>query len=274
MGWFGKSKAAGGSNSQGKYVVDFAGGMGAQILSAAVYFRALDDGEDVRANLTYFDRPQVMAEPGNPGVPTHWGWALDDFGLPKTAFNTDLNFTKREIKHTVPDGEEKFRLALEALKLPAVRARFAVSADLSGILPADFAGPFMCLHVRRGDYVNVASHLMSESTLIESAQNFAGLVRNVVVMSDSPITPEVRSALSTGFERVLYLDQLDAFSSHRVMRTARILVCSNSQFSLIAALLNPKALAILPKQWFGGSDRKIEAPIDLRCGFQVLSHPG
>ena len=54
------------------------------------------------------------------------------------------------------------------------------------------------------------------------------------------------------------------------MRCARILICSNSTFSLTAAALNPNALVVVPKQWYGEKDREIEAPIHARCLFQMI----
>ena len=56
------------------------------------------------------------------------------------------------------------------------------------------------------------------------------------------------------------------------MRSARILICSNSQFSLIAAALNPEALVLIPKHWFGDGDRHIEAPIHSRCLFEIMEN--
>jgi hypothetical protein len=54
------------------------------------------------------------------------------------------------------------------------------------------------------------------------------------------------------------------------MRGAAALVCSNSQFSLVAAMLNPSALVMIPKQWFEGGDRSIEAPLHAKSAFQIF----
>jgi hypothetical protein len=54
------------------------------------------------------------------------------------------------------------------------------------------------------------------------------------------------------------------------MRNARILICSNSTFSLTAATLNPSALVIIPKRWFAEKDHAIEAPIHALCTFQIM----
>jgi hypothetical protein len=54
------------------------------------------------------------------------------------------------------------------------------------------------------------------------------------------------------------------------MRSARVLVCSNSTFSLTAAALNPDVMAIVPKKWFAEKDREIEAPIHARSTFELM----
>jgi hypothetical protein len=74
------------------------------------------------------------------------------------------------------------------------------------------------------------------------------------------------------FREVLFLDDIDAFAAHRIMRCASILICSNSTFSLTAAVLNSSALAIVPKQWYEGGDRKVEAAIHARSSFQIMEN--
>ena len=142
--------------------------------------------------------------------------------------------------------------------------------DAGDILPEEVMGGFLCIHIRRGDYVNVASHLISDGEFISLVRKFSGLINHAVILSDSPIEPDFRNAVSPHFSTVSFLDNIDPYSSHRVMRCARILICSNSTFSLTAAALNPNALVVVPKQWYGEKDREIEAPIHARCLFQMI----
>jgi hypothetical protein len=252
-------------------VVSFTGGMGAQILSAAIYFDMQGRGEAVSADLSYFDQPRKLAVEGQAGSCSHWEWQLDCFNISASSFATPLE-PSRDKSRLIGDGVEKMTLAFDARDKPAIQARFKIPADLDDLLPAGFFGPFLCMHVRRGDYLNVASHLISDTEFIDSAKRFSGLVSNVVILSDSELPPHFKAALDPCFGQVLVLNGIDAFSSHRIMRGARVLICSNSQFSLIAALLNRQAMVLLPKQWFSGDERKIEAPIHLRCVFQLMAH--
>jgi hypothetical protein len=250
-------------------VVTFTGGMGAQIISAAIYLSFQNAGRKVYADLSYFNQDEHVATAGNAGEISHWSWALDVFGIQRTAFEELTGYAKKQVE-LIEDGPKKLALGLEALRLPAVQDCFAIKNSVDDIIPLGVAADYLCIHIRRGDYVNVASHLVSDSEFVALAAKFKGLVKHIVVVSDSPVDAGLRQAISAGYEQASFLDNIDAFASHRVMRAARILICSNSQFSLIAALLNRRALVLLPKQWFGGKDRDLEVPIHEACGFQVL----
>lgn len=251
-------------------VVTFTGGMGAQMISAAIYFSIKNAGLPVYADLSYFDKPESVAVSGKPGDCSHWSWQIDTFGLSPASFDASPGLTKRN-SNILYDGPQKLELGLKALAQPEIQKFFGIPPSVDDVLPLGFACGYLCMHVRRGDYVNVASHLVADSEFINQAKKFSGLVDNLVVLSDSPIDPDFRNALSSHFKRVSFLDNTDAFSAHRIMRNARVLICSNSQFSLIAAVLNPTALVLIPKQWFGEGERHIEAPIHSRSSFQVMA---
>lgn len=104
-------------------VVVFAGGMGTQIISAAVYFSIKYAGRPVIADLSYFQVPQRLATPGNAGQLTHSGWQLDPFGLPREAFDAKDGLTERNA-HFLFDGHQKVALSLEALARPELQNLF------------------------------------------------------------------------------------------------------------------------------------------------------
>lgn len=250
-------------------VVTFTGGMGAQILSAAIYFAIRNTGRPVYADLSYFDKPESIAIVGSVGDCSHFSWQLDSFGLFPKLFDAPLNLYKTTVLH---DGFKKLELGLKALTQPEIQKFFNITNGISDILPQEYTENFLCIHIRRGDYVNVASHLVEDREFTALAQRFSGLIKNVVVLSDSPIGFEFRKSIKKHFKKTLFLDNTDAYTAHRIMRNARILVCSNSQFSLIAALLNQNALVFVPSKWFGGKDRIFEALIHARCFFQVMDN--
>jgi hypothetical protein len=251
-------------------VVTFTGGMGAQIISAAIYYHLRESGQEVYADLSYFDQAEHLAEIGNKGEISHWSWQLSPFGLGLDSFQSLKKYSQRDVE-LIEDGPKKSSLAMAALRNPSAQKLFALDRNVEDIVSPEIVQSYLCIHVRRGDYLNVASHLVSDNEFFEIASKFQGIARNLVIVSDSPIEPLFRQTISAGYDQAIFLDNIDAFTTHRVMRGARILVCSNSQFSLIAALLNSKALVILPKQWFGKGNESLEAPIHALCSFQILS---
>ena len=250
-------------------VISFTGGMGAQIISASIYFAKRQAGEAAYADMSYFQTPENIATVGKPGDCSHWAWQLAPFGLQPDSF---VLATKEvlETSKVLSDGPRKLELGLEALANPQVQHYFSLP-EAEDILPPSFADGYLCIHIRRGDYVNVASHLMPDDEFVQIAAKFSRLIPNVAVLSDSPIDPALKVAVSAMYKGATFLDKTEAYQAHRVMRGSRILVCSNSQFSLIAAMLNPAALIVIPRQWFDGHDRAIEAPLHARCTFQILS---
>jgi Glycosyl transferase family 11 len=252
-------------------VVTFTGGMGAQIISAAIFFSMRNAGRQVFADLSYFNKPEHVAVAGTPGDCSQWGWQLEPFRLFPESFATSPRFQDRRLS-ILKDGPEKIALALEALEQPEIQKIFEIPLGLSDVLPADFAGTFLCIHLRRGDYVNVASHVVADGPFISLARKLSGLVNRVVVISDSSITANLRSSVSACFSNAAFLDDTDPYTAHRIMRNARVLICSNSQFSLSAAALNSAALAVIPKQWVGAGERHIETPIHAKCLFEIFGN--
>ena len=232
-------------------VVKFAGGMGAQIIQVATYFSAKYAGRTVYADLSYYD-PETARF------------------LPEMFDSPPVDFDRRDAE-VLSDGRHMMEMGLRALAQPEIRKLFSVPDGLDDILPEALSGDFICVHMRRGDYATVASHhLVPDSDFLELLGKFVGLLDRVVILSDSPIGTDFRNEVSASFEVALFLDDIDVFVAHRVMRGARILIGSNSTFSLTAAALNPDALVIVPRQWFSGRLREIEAPIHSRCTFQIM----
>ena len=253
-------------------VVTFTGGMGAQIISAAVYFSYKDAQRPVFADLSYFDEPERVAKEGTPGDCSHWSWQLEAFGLTPDSF-LPAPFPRRKKEFVMlNDGPEKLSLGLNGLSDASVRKRFNIDLNLDNLLPDGFSASYLCIHIRRGDYVNVATHLVPDDAFVDLAKKFSGLITRLAVISDSPIGAELRQSLSGLFEESVFLDQIDAFESHRVMRGARILICSNSQFSLVAAALNPDAMVLIPSKWFGEENNQIESSLRSICRFQLFTH--
>ncbi len=250
-------------------VITFTGGMGAQIISAAIYYSLRDAGEKVLADLSYFAQIPRIASPGRTGETSFWPWKLDDFGISQETFETVLS-PKCSKLHYIQDGELKLQLGIDALSQKSIQIRFPIPTKLNDLLPFDFPEDFLCLHIRRGDYLNVASHLVADGQFAGIAKKFSKLLHGLVVLSDSPISVSFKAAMVPLFNQVAWIEEIDALHSHCLMRQARVLVCSNSQFSLTAGLLNTQGLVMLPSKWFGPGNEKIEKTVLSHCDFQML----
>ena len=251
------------------FVVTFTGGMGAQIISAAIYFRLKEKGRKVYADLTYFEKSFHVAVEGNPGDISQWDWQLQSFDLFPESFEMLPKLHRSKYK-LIRDGRIKSTLGMRALSLQSIQSYFIGHQGIEDILPEIFHKNYLCIHIRRGDYVNVATHMVSDDDFIEIARKVTGLISGVVIVSDSIISDSFRQAILGMHQNALFLDKVDAVTAHRVMRNARVLICSNSQFSLVAALLNRSALVIMPKKWFGDKHQKLATPISELCNFQIL----
>lgn len=259
-------------------LVSFTGGMGAQILSAAVFFHLQSRGFPVKADLDYFNRKRYLAKPGNQNEISHWDWQLDDYGLTMDSF-TRWNGSITGEEYHLADGPLKLRLAMQALQCAEVKRYFEIpplSEILKGIPQYDFMGigmePYICMHIRRGDYLNVASYVVPDEHFVELGERFKRLAKTVVIVSDSTLSEALMDAFKDQFKNAFFLDDptISPFVTHCVMRYASILVCSNSQFSLTAGALND-GLVVVPKTWLGAGHDQLKAEIEQLSDFSVLS---
>ena len=96
------------------------------------------------------------------------------------------------------------------------------------------------LHLRRGDFVSVASEIVSYEEFINICKKLPKQKENIIVFSDSSKENnlEFYNMLSSLFNKVSWLNNIDNKVTHQLMRRSSILICSNSQFSITAAYLS------------------------------------
>lgn len=262
-------------------IISFTGGMGAQILSAAILFHLKLKGYSVKADLDYFKKDLHVATTGNKGEISHWDWQLDDYGLTLDVIKKLGHHTKcKEADiYYLPDGHLKMRLAMQALNVVEVKEQFRMPQidKLSSScqeIQSLFANQesYICIHIRRGDYVNVASHIVSDDAFILLAKKFKHLVDLIVIVSDSLLGEDFKDRVRLQFRQAVFLDNsvVSPFLTHCVMRNSSVLVCSNSQYSLSAGVLN-EGLVVIPKLWLGFGNEKLKVEIEKLSDFSVLS---
>lgn len=265
------------SNKQDtEIVITFTGGLGAQILSAAIYFDLQAQGRKAFADMAYFERAARTATPGNKGEISHWDYELGIYDLPMSGFavrQSGKSLFRRDRAVVIEDGVDKLRLSIAALRKPAVRVHFPVNpAILEECRRITADKDYLCIHVRRGDYVNVASHLVDDMDFVHMARSLSRFVPAVVVISDSEVSPAIRDGLRGLFAQCEFIVGGSLHVAHTLIRQAKYLVCSNSQFSLSAALLNEVGQQIfLPTKWYGEGEAGLQMPINEICRFQMLN---
>lgn len=256
-------------------LITFTGGLGAQILSASIYFHLKGGGRKVYADLDYFKQPGKTATTGNKGEVSHWNYELGEYELPLEGFSTKQfkkTFFKRDKHVVVSDGAEKIRLAIEALRKPEVRKFFPIKQSvIEACQLISGKNDYLCIHIRRGDYVNVASHLVDDIDFINMAKSISQFVPAVIIISDSEVSDLINESLHGLFTHCSFVIGGNPHTAHALIRQAKYLICSNSQFSLSAALLNQAAQQVfLPTKWFGDVDSNMQKPINELCRFQIL----
>lgn len=257
-------------------IVTFTGGLGAQILSAAIYFDLHWEGRKIYADLEYFKKSAKTATVGNKGEISHWNYELEAYALPLSAFSLRTpkkTLFKRNKPTVIADGVDKLRLAIKALRKPEVRKHFPVSQAIIQESQRIIGNrDYLCIHIRRGDYVNVASHLVDDMDFVNMARTISRFVPSVVVISDSEVSAITMKNLNELFEHCSFVVGGNPHIGHNLIRQANYLICSNSQFSLSAALLNEVSQQIfLPTKWFGDGESDLQIPINEICQFQMLT---
>ena len=255
-------------------LISFTGGLGAQLLSSAIYYDLTEKGYKVAADLNYFSKDEktpVLLENGL----THWNWQLDSFGIKKADFSTVVQ--KRVVY--LPDGHLKSVLAYNAFLNSNIKNKFKKLSfeDLTNkclheynfILPKE---NFICIHIRRGDYLNVASYVVPETFFELISLKFKDIIESIIVFTDGELDQSFSRILNNNFSKVFLFENscLDPFTTHTIMRHSKVLICSNSQYSFTAGVLNDN-LVIMPKIWFGKELDELNQQVIKLADFVVLS---
>jgi hypothetical protein len=249
--------------------ITFTGGLGAQILSAAAYFYLEKRDKQVRASLDYFKLPPRIAKPGNKGEISIWKWELGAMSIfPERFDQTSLLGSK-----IIHDGEEKLQLALKGLSVQSIRDRFFIVEEAKTAKEAIFGSDkYICAHVRRGDYTNVASFLMPDGAFIKAISMMTKIVTKLLVVTDTePNTAFMNELRSLQIETHILVGG-DVAVTHGLMRLSDILICSNSQLSYTAAALRPSdVLTFMPTKHEAGLNSPTNKFLNSVGDFQIAT---
>ena len=252
-------------------IISFTGGYGAQIISAAAYFHLEKiNTNNVGAYFGYFSQTPHQAVPGVKNDISHWKWEMHNFGIKVDNFYQPTVNEKSEV---VWDGPEKGELGFSGLREPDIASKFIVSSEAVRYKKEMFgAESYACLHIRRGDYLNVASYLVSDEAFLRVTKKITKLVKNLLIVSDTPLNSILIQGLSA-----LNINCVTAIGGephlvHGLMRLSDILICSNSQFSLTAAALrDDSSLTLYPSQHDGEAQSYSNKFLSSIREFQIIT---
>ena len=210
-----------------------------------------------------------------------YAWELDYYGIPVTRCDDsnprDASWLEKKLgrraHRRLEDGSpERFRVLREALKKDWSDA-FPIHAAHereSRKLLAEGNLPTAVVHLRRGDYLNVATHLVSDSDVFPLLKKLARVgIRRFLFASDDPVPLDFFMERVPGVSAWGEIPSEEKFLAHAVMRNAGCLVISNSQFSLSAAMLNGQGMVFMPRVWYGGGHAELYSEIHQYCDWMA-----
>jgi len=239
------------------------------------HLRGEEGRDNVLGDTSYFLQTPKPAKRGE--SINIYAWELDYYGIPVSRYDQsnprDASWLERKLgrhaHHRLEDGSlERFRILREALKknwsdvFPVHATHELESRKLleEGNLPT------AVVHLRRGDYWNVATHLVSDSDVFPLLNKLVRVgIRRFLFASDDPVPLDFFKERVPGVSAWGEIPSEDKFLAHAVMRNAGCLVISNSQYSLSAAMLNGRSMVFMPRVWFGGGHAELNAEFPRFC---------
>ena len=256
----------------------FEGGLGSQILS---YIDFANNPR--RVDLSYFRFPPVADNAG----PDIWQWELHRYGIKLDDFSEYENskpfnpwITRRPSTLEYSSRVQR-RSSIEKLKPHKnIQEHFPINTPALIKALEEFEIELdrtVSIHIRRGDYVRVASRLV-EYREYENVLKSISLQPNykLLFLSDSELPSEVKEYFKKVFadRKVEFFSENDISThlTHDLMRMSKVLITANSTFSISAGLLSDaNSLVLSPIEFFGGEDGYLKSRIFNRYGqFFVL----
>jgi hypothetical protein len=229
------------------------GGLGSQMMGWIKYHVAQEmyNNTKVELDLSYFlstQSTEVIV-----GL-TKWEWELDQYGIdlknlhPHTKpFLADISYEKRA-KFEFPIFQKMMSRSWKHL--------FPISARTDELsqrinLPKDYG----VIHLRRGDYLQVGSKIIHEASVNKLLEKINGLLpRDLLIVSDSEISNQTLNTIKK-VSNVNNIEKIiggDMHAVHGLMRQAKILIASNSTYSMSAALtMTSMGTTVFPTNFYG-----------------------
>ncbi len=258
-------------------LIIFDGGLGSQILSYYQYEYLLRKGHRPQVNIKYYIETEEKLDSNL----ERRQWALDRYGISLDKFKEDpASITESYMK--IPTNlltrkhinyfEKFYSLDLRE-KLPTSTKEINKYLKMHQVFSEYYA-----IHIRGGDYYTAASLMVPEEDILRLINKlFPNFVRQpIFVFSDSEIKDSIVEILKHhGYSKIILCgpNTIDQFITHDLMRNAKILITSNSTFSLSAGLLaKDTQLTLVPMKFYSGyRDAPANLLINELSNFSLLS---
>jgi len=238
------------------------GGLGSQILNT-IYFWTLQEEfgtSTAKCDLSYFRDKNAKSL---------WPWELTKFNI--LLSDLEKYEAKNRLNLLVPKKDWIDQNLLNTNYWQTARDsyidRFSfdegkVRTYFENLIETPLPISFGAIHVRRGDYLNVASKIVTSTEYFDFLEKISHVFPDTVFfVSDSLFTLEEKTQILDIMppkRKIIFLDEpkYDSFKVHCLFRMADVLVTSNSTYSFSAGLL-------------GKRDQKVFAPLNFHAGKDV-----
>ena len=263
-----------------RHTIYFEGGLGSQILSFIEFQEKINNlDKPVYVNLDYF--LGINSDYTDETGLSRWSWKLNHYGIDQSIFKQE-NFYKKLFKRYLlarsNSISEVFYNFRETKKQQYENLfpidQIAISTYLESIVGSKNA-EYCVVHIRRGDYLNVATKVIAVDEMTRLIQKIRHLLpRIILISSDSYLTSLEKEKLAEclpGFTHKYIEPSESPFLVHDLMRTSKVLIASNSTFSFSAGLLaNDDCLVFFPTKYFGEGLRSDSRAFAFRQPFDYL----
>jgi hypothetical protein len=198
-----------------------------------------------------------------------WNWELDQYQISlielKKFESARFKNMLRMKSDFLSDLELNANYWIEVRKKYLDRFEFdskQVNTFREEIIGLEIEKSYGVVHIRRGDYLQVASKVINFDEYLNLLLTLRELIpKDLLIISDSQLHVKEKEKLSSHFgenHNLVFLDdpQLNPFLIHCILREADVLVTSNSTFSFSAALL-------------GKSGQRAFSPVNFHSGESV-----
>jgi hypothetical protein len=245
-----------------KKLVDIEGGLGSQILGVISFWERQErfGVEKAKCDITYFSTRNRESL---------WNWELDQYQISlielKKFESARFKNMLRMKSDFLSDLELNANYWIEVRKKYLDRFEFdskQVNTFREEIIGLEIKKSYGVVHIRRGDYLQVASKVINFDEYLNLLLTLRELIpKDLLIVSDSQLHVKEKEKLSSHFgenHNLVFLDdpQLNPFLIHCILREADVLVTSNSTFSFSAALL-------------GKSGQRAFSPVNFHSGESV-----